>query len=92
METDATRMCALLVGLPEVTVLGVDDHPGEPIVVHIEQAGQRPWCHGCGGRSRVKDRDEVVFADLPCFGRPARLCWHKFRLCCPDPDCELGSW
>ena len=92
METDPTRMCALLVGLPDVRVLAVDDQPGEPIVVHVEQAGPRPWCHSCGGRSEVKDRDEVVFADLPCFGRPARLCWHKFRLRCPDPDCEMGSW
>jgi transposase len=85
-------MCALLVGLPEVKVLGVDDRPGEPIFGHVEQAGLRPWCHGCGGRSEIKDRDEVVFADLSCFGRPARLCWHKFRLRCPDPDCEIGSW
>jgi hypothetical protein len=34
----------------------------------------------------------VSFADLACFGRPARLCWHKYRLRCPDPDCEVGSW
>ena len=85
-------MCARLVGLPEVTVLGVDDRSGVPIVVHVEQGGERPWCHACGGRSRVKDRDEVVLVDLPCFGRPARLCWHKLRLCCPDGDCEMGSW
>ncbi|MST31252.1 ISL3 family transposase [Acidimicrobiaceae bacterium USS-CC1] len=52
----------------------------------------RPWCHRCGGPSRVKDRDAVVLADLPCFGRPARLVWQKFRLCCPDGDCEMGSW
>ena len=85
-------MCALLVGLPEVKVLAVEDCPGEPLVVHVEQAGRRPWCHVCGGPSRVKDRDPVSLADLPCFGRPARLVWHKFRLCCPDADCEMGSW
>lgn len=89
METDPTRMCALLVGLPEVTVLGVDDGPGGPIVVHIEQAGERPRCPLCDGAVKVKDRDEVVFADLPCFGRPARLCWHKFRLACPDGGCGM---
>ncbi len=42
LEADASRMCVLLVGLPEVRVLGVDDLPGEPRVVHIEQAGDRP--------------------------------------------------
>ena len=34
----------------------------------------------------------MSFADLACFGRRSRLCWHKVRLCCPDPDCEMGSW
>jgi transposase len=85
-------MCALLVGLPDVTVLGVEDRPGEPLFVRVEQAGARPWCHRCGGRSRVEDRDAVTLADLACFGRPARLVWHKFRLYCPDGDCEMGSW
>ena len=92
METDPTRVSACLVGLPDVRVLGVDDWPGEPIVVHVEQAGDRPWCHACGGPSRVKDRDQVVLVDLPYAGRPSRLCWHKLRLCCPDGDCEMGSW
>jgi hypothetical protein len=62
------------------------------MVVHVEQAADRLWCHRCGGRSRVKDRERVVLADLPCFGRPSRLCWHKVRLGCPDSDCEMGSW
>ncbi len=92
METDPTRMCALLVGLPEVTVLAVEDRVGDPLVVHVEQSAARPSCQRCGGASRVKDRDEVVFADLPCFGRPAKLVWHKLRLVCPDPDCATGSW
>jgi transposase len=85
-------MCVVLVGLPEVKVLAVEDAAGGPLVVHVEQAGARPWCHRCGGASRVKDRDPVALADLPCFGRPARLVWHKFRLCCPDRDCDMGSW
>jgi transposase len=92
LETDPTRMCALLVGLPDVKVLGVDDVVGEPIVVHVEQAGARPGCPDCGGRSSVKDRPRVELADLPAFGRPARLVWHKFRLCCGDADCDKGSW
>ena len=84
-------MCELLVGLPEVKVLAVEDISGETLVVHVEQAGDRPWCQRCGGRCRVKDRDRVVLADLACFGRRAPLVWHKFRLCCADDDCEMGS-
>jgi transposase len=85
-------MCELLVGLPDVVVLGVDDQPGGPIVVHVEQGGDRPVCLGCGSWARVKDRDVVELADLPCFGRQAQLCWHKVRWRCPDPDCDMGSW
>jgi hypothetical protein len=31
-------MCARLVGLPDVTVLAVDDRLGDPIRVHVELA------------------------------------------------------
>ena len=93
METDATRMCALLVGLPDVNVLGVvDDDPGEPLEVHIETTAVTVGCSGCGTRARVKDRRPVALVDLPAFGRPARLVWHKRRWCCPEPDCATGSW
>jgi hypothetical protein len=30
--------------MPDVTVLGVDDRPGETIGVHVAQAGERPAC------------------------------------------------
>jgi hypothetical protein len=40
----------------------------------------------------VKDRPMVELVDLPCFGRPARLVWHKHRWCCPDDACEAASW
>lgn len=39
---------------------------------------------------RVKDRD-VVYVDLPAFGRRCRLVWHQRRLCCPEPARESSS-
>jgi hypothetical protein len=36
VETDATRMCALLVGLPDVNVIGVADVERQPLRVHVE--------------------------------------------------------
>ena len=36
METNATRMCERLVGLPDVKVLAVEDQPGQEIEVHVE--------------------------------------------------------
>jgi transposase len=92
VEVDPTRMCELLVGLPDVKVLGVEDRSGQPIEVHVEQAGERPACIGCGTRPTVKDRDVVELADLPAFGRPARLFWHKVRWSCPNEECEMTSW
>jgi transposase len=92
VETNTTRMCALLVGLPDVIVLGVDDRVGEPLRVHVELRGPRPLCRSCGGLPWVKDRRLVELVDLPVFGRPARLVWRKHRWVCIDTACPVGSW
>lgn len=93
METDATRMCALLVGLPDVNVLGVDDtDPAVPIRVHVETTVDTMGCGTCGTRARVKDRRLVTLIDLACFGRPSLLVWHKRRWSCLDTDCPVGSF
>ncbi|MEO5842463.1 MAG: ISL3 family transposase [Acidimicrobiales bacterium] len=90
MECNPTRICELLVGLPEVNVLGVDDECDGPLRVHVESRVERAWCRGCGGRAAVKDRPRVELVDLPAFGRPTRLVWHKHRWCCRG--CGAGSW
>ena len=92
MVTDPTRMCELLVGLPEVTVLGLDDEVGAPLSIHVETRARRPGCSECGVLARVKDRPVVTLVDLAAFGRPTRLVWHKFRWHCAEPTCPGGSW
>ena len=94
METDATRMCALLVGLPDVNVLGVDDDEERavPLRVHVETRVEVVGCVGCGTRARLKDRREVSLVDLAAFGRPAVLVWHKRRWSCPDEHCAVGTF
>ena len=94
METDATRMCQLLVGLPTVTVLGViDEDLSVPIQVVIETLVETPErCSQCSSAARVKDRDPVLLTDLPAFGRPARLLWRKRRWACVQVSCPVGSW
>ena len=42
MIVDPTRVCELLVGLGEVTVLGADDEPGGPVRVHVETCSDPP--------------------------------------------------
>ncbi len=81
MSTDGTRMCELLVGLPDVKVLEVVETE-VCLRVKIETCGERPLCGGCGGGVKVKDRAEVDHADLPCFGRRSVLVWRKVRWVC----------
>jgi transposase len=85
-------MCELLVGLPDVHILGVDDDVNGFVCIYIESRAQRPGCAHCGVFAQVKDRSAVELVDLPCFGRPARLIWHKCRWRCPEPSCPVGSW
>jgi transposase len=83
VETDPTRTCELLVGLPAVTVLGVAGKPGSPLEVCVKTKFERVGCPTCGSFAVVKDRAEVVLVDLPSFGRPTRLVWLKRRWRCP---------
>ncbi len=93
MQSNPIRMCELLVGLPDVNVLGVDDRNGDdPLRVYVEARGGRPRCGECGGSVRVKDRPVVELVDLPAFGRPARLMWRKHRWVCPESACPMRSW
>ena len=92
METNATRMCALLVGLPDINVLGVEDEPTEPLRVHIETEPGVVGCAGCGTRAWLKDQRPATLVDLAAFGRPAVLVWHKRRWRCPDRSCETGTF
>jgi transposase len=85
-------MCELLVGLPDVIVLAVDDQHDASIVVHIESRPGPAWCCRCGVRATVKDRPLVALIDLPCFGRATRLIWRKHRWRCPERGCPTGSW
>ena len=91
MEENPTRICELIVGLGDVEVLGVDDAPGGPLGVHIRTRA-RPACGGCGGAVWSKGSAPVGLVDLPAFGRPVRLVWHKHRWCCVDAVCPVGSF
>jgi transposase len=93
VEVKPTRMCELLVGLPDVNVLGVGDAAGDALRVHIETRRSAPVaCLACGVVAKVKDRSEVELVDLPAFGRSVRLVWRKVRWRCAEPDCATGSW
>ena len=39
-----------------------------------------------------KGSARVGLVGLPAFGRPVRLVWHKWRWCCVDAGCPVGSF
>ena len=91
MVENPTRICELLVGLGDVEVLGVDDEAAGPLAVHV-RTRRRPACGGCGGAVWSKGTSPVRLVDLPAFGRPVRLVWHKWRWRCPAASCGVASF
>ena len=85
------RVCERLVGLGDVEVLGVDDAAGGPVRLHIRRRAARPVCGLCGGPLWSDGERRVELVDLPVFGRPARLVWHKRRWRCARRGCSAGS-
>jgi transposase len=92
VETDPTRAIELLIGLPEMTFLGVEVNRGVTIRLYVETKASRSGCPKCGVLAWVKERPSVELIDLPSHGRPCRLIWRKRRWSCPDTDCAGGSW
>ena len=92
METDPTRAIEWMIGLPAVAFLGAEDGDDGEARIHVETTAAPVGCPRCGTLAQVKDRSRVVLVDLPLFGRPARLVWHKRRWRCTDPDCAMRTW
>ena len=92
MECDPTRVCELLVGLGDVEIVGVDDGAEGPLPGAHPRAGTETPCGGCGGLVWSKGERSVELVDLPAFGRPVRLVWHKRRWRCPRSGCAAGSF
>ena len=65
METDATRMCALLVGLPHVIVHAVGEWPSWLLIVITTVASTTPATCDCGARAHRHGVSEVDLVDLP---------------------------
>ncbi len=85
-------MCELLVGLgPGVRVVGVVRWL-RWLEITVETRPVTPRCANCATVAELKDRARVSHVDLPAFGQPTRLVWHKRRWCCPASFCAVRSW
>ena len=89
--TDPSEIARALVGLKDVVVIHYR-RIGPMCEIAIEQVLGEVLCPKCRTPARVKDRDWVSYVDLPYAGTPSRLAWHKHRLLCPNPDCEVTTW
>ena len=91
LETDPMKMLERLVGLPEVTVLGLFSDDAR-VELHIESIMERPGCPEYGVLAQLKGWREVVLVDLQFAGKATALHWHKRRWRCVEEMCSMGSW
>jgi hypothetical protein len=70
VETDPTRMCELLVGLPGIRVISVGVRDNGVLEVHVETMGAPVGCPSCGVVAVPKERRGLELVDMLCFGRP----------------------
>jgi transposase len=88
---DGTGLAEALLGLDGFRVLEVSETRDE-LTISIETTVGVVGCVSCGTRAESQDRTAVELRDLACFGRPARLVWHKRRWRCRDSDCSAKTW
>ena len=69
METDPTRMCELLVGLPDVDVVGVGEWPSWLRIV-IRTRGSRAACASCATAAHDHGRREVGLSATEAISAP----------------------
>ncbi len=89
--SDGTGLAEALLGLDGFRVLEVRESDAE-VVIDVETTANLVGCVECGTRAEAQDRMAVEIRDLACFGRAARLVWHKRRWRCVDADCESKTW
>lgn len=88
---DGIGLAEKMLGLPGLTVLEVEDVPGE-VVITAESTRTKATCPSCRRRAFAHDRVEVHVRDLHCFGRPTRLVIKKRRWRCRTTGCIKKTW
>ena len=84
--------CDLLVGLPGVHVVAVEEPAPGRLQVVVETPAAPMGCRSCGVVAVARGRRAVSLVDVPCGGRAVRLIWRKRTWRCPEPACPVGSF
>ena len=88
---DATGVAEVMLGLPGFRVIDAVESDDE-LVVTVETTPAPIGCPGCGVVAASHNRMPVEYRDLPAFGRPVRLVWHKRRFRCAETGCAMCTW
>lgn len=91
LETDPLRMAAIMLGLRDVTVLGIQEDD-DGLVVELEPSSAPPRCSQCGKRVVVAGAEILVVQGQSAFGRPTVLSWRLRRFACETAGCLAPEW
>jgi transposase len=86
LETDPLRMAAIMLGLRDVNVLGIDEDE-DGLVVDLEPASSPPQCPQCGKTLVVMGAENREVPGHSAFGRPTVLSWRLRRFRCNTAGC-----
>ena len=73
METDATRICELMLNLRDMTIIAFDDSDSTVARLHVQSKPKRSFGRHCGMQANVKDRPVLRINDFPMSGRRSTL-------------------
>jgi transposase len=89
--TDPARMAEMMLGIPAVSVLDVEeDAAGLRIEVETKALGAH--CRSCGQPASPGEPQTVERPGLAVFGRPVTLLWNLRQWCCVNPQCSTDAW
>lgn len=85
------KMLELLVGMPNVRVLGVETSP-DLVRIEIESTIDRVSCARCGAEAELLGTKSDEKVDLPVMGTPSRFIVQRRRWRCPTASCPVTKW
>jgi len=91
MERDPGKMLELLVGMPDVRVLGVET-TDNVVRIEIESTIDRATCERCGAEAELLGIKSDEKVDLPVMGTPSRFIVRRRRWRCPTASCPVTKW
>jgi transposase len=91
MERDAAKMLELILGMPNVRVLGAEA-TSALVRIEVESTNDTPVCPRCGAQAELLSTKSEEKVDLPIMGRPSRLVVKRRRWRCPTAHCPVTKW